>query len=221
MERALFTQLLEQGVKPALAVFIDGLNDFTVDEPMYSRRLREFMDGRTGAPAPRLRDRLPAVRLASAGLRRVVRAGRVAPPADSTADSDDGRRSSADTAIEPVLARYLANVRMARATAQAFGVQTLFVWQPIPSYHYDIRNHLFATHSGWLRNTGERARVGYDELARRFAATPPGDEFLWLADMQQDMAENLYVDQVHYTGAMSERIAQRIAAAIADRQLLR
>ncbi len=44
-----------------------------------------------------------------------------------------------------------------------------------------------------------------------------GDSFLWLADMQLDVAEPLYVDQAHYSGAMSRRIAGRIAAWLVER----
>ena len=37
-----------------------------------------------------------------------------------------------------------------------------------------------------------------------------GESFLWLADMQLGLAEPLYVDQAHYSGPMSDRIAAEI-----------
>jgi len=37
-----------------------------------------------------------------------------------------------------------------------------------------------------------------------------GSNVLWLADMQQDKHENLYVDAVHYTAAFSQAIAGQI-----------
>jgi hypothetical protein len=43
---------------------------------------------------------------------------------------------------------------------------------------------------------------------------------LWLADMQREDTTALYVDQVHYTAALSKRIAERIADAIVERRLL-
>jgi len=47
-----------------------------------------------------------------------------------------------------------------------------------------------------------------------------GNDFLGLADMQEALREPLYVDQVHYTAAMSRRIAAEIGQALLDRGLL-
>ncbi len=41
-----------------------------------------------------------------------------------------------------------------------------------------------------------------------------GTDVLWLADMQENARENLYVDSVHYTAAFSKEIAGRICEFI-------
>ena len=40
------------------------------------------------------------------------------------------------------------------------------------------------------------------------------ENFLWLADIQQDATENLYVDQIHYNPILSRQMAQSLAEKI-------
>jgi hypothetical protein len=40
---------------------------------------------------------------------------------------------------------------------------------------------------------------------------PQGPNFIWCADIQETLHELLYVDQVHYSPQMSERVARCIA----------
>jgi hypothetical protein len=54
----------------------------------------------------------------------------------------------------------------------------------------------------------------------RIDESPLPGHFLWLADIQQDLKEPLYVDQVHYTGAKSQRIAEAIARQIESSRLI-
>jgi hypothetical protein len=44
--------------------------------------------------------------------------------------------------------------------------------------------------------------------------------FLWLADMQKDKRENLFVDRVHYTAQFSAEIARRIVSFLENENLL-
>ena len=45
---------------------------------------------------------------------------------------------------------------------------------------------------------------------------PAGANFVWCADIQAGVAEPLYVDRVHYSGAMNARIARCIANGMKD-----
>ena len=51
---------------------------------------------------------------------------------------------------------------------------------------------------------------GYILMDRMRTQGRLGPDVLWLADMQQDKHENLYVDVVHYNAAFSKEIAGRI-----------
>lgn len=209
-ERALFSLLLERGVVPDLAIFFDGLNEFLLEEPPYADRLRRFMDGDVPRPPPL--NQVPAVAVSRrlvARLRRPVAQG-----------SEPPRAVRPEMSGDSVLARYLANQRMIAGIAAAFGTRALFVWQPVPTYKYDISRHLYSGNSPWLRNAGERTRAGYQALAARLAGSPASDGFLWLADIQENLGEPLYVDQVHYTAAMNRRLAEAIATRIIERRWL-
>ena len=47
-----------------------------------------------------------------------------------------------------------------------------------------------------------------------------GENFIWLGDIQKDIKQPLYVDAVHYSGAMSKMIATNIGHALVERKLL-
>ena len=74
-----------------------------------------------------------------------------------------------------------------------------------------MKYHLFANEEfGKLRYWGH----GYKEMYTIYTAGELGDNFIWLADMQQNMQMPLYIDSLHYTGEMSKRIAIEIAEEI-------
>jgi hypothetical protein len=91
------------------------------------------------------------------------------------------------------------------------------VWQPIPLYKYDLAHHVFAAGDF---GTNFFARYGYSYVERRVHETPPGENFLWCADIQESLAEPLYVDKVHYTAKMSRLIATTVGAELIERHVL-
>jgi hypothetical protein len=95
-------------------------------------------------------------------------------------------------------------------------VRTLFVWQPVPCYAYELEHHLFFGAWAASRLRPERMRRGYEILA---GERSPGrdDGFLWLADLQRTLPQNLYVDEMHYGPLLCDAIAARIADHLADR----
>ena len=111
--------------------------------------------------------------------------------------------------LQSVVERWLANKKMIESLAAAYGVRTIFVVQPIPLYKYDLRYHFFL-HSDKEFGGFIRAKYGYPLMGELHAQGKLGPDVLWLADMQQDKRENLYVDSVHYNAAFSKEIADRI-----------
>ena len=206
MERILFQQLAAAGHVPDVVIFLDGLNDrWPSHEPLGTTEIRALHDeGKfttLGSLAVELVRLLPLTRAVSriawaTGLRR---AGEVAPDVH------------AEGYVEMVVERYLTNVRMSRAVARELGVRPLFVWQPVPDYAYDPALHRF----GPLDTPELRARRAvYEEMSRRWRSGALADDFAWCAEVGRDATEPLYVDIVHYTGAMSRRVADCIAEAL-------
>jgi hypothetical protein len=203
-ELILFQQLLNTGFVPNVAVFIDGLNDFLFaeDQPLFAARLRNFMAGKSESPT--WAD-VPMV----GALQRLSALWGAAPPQKAIHYDDPGLLPS-------VVDRYVANKRMIELIADGFGVRAVFVWQPVPTYKYDLQYHLvLQSHKniqsfGTLWRDTKRCGAGYPLVEKLRDEGKLGPDFLWLADLQQDKRENLYVDNIHYNAPFSKEIAAQI-----------
>src|SRR5262249_15374354 len=127
-ERIRLEQLLLDGHLPQVAIFVDGFDEFLW--PYYApEMLQRFGEA--------LRRRSTG-QLTGAALRAILRrllpegAARWLAPGSAAARA---ARRIPDPAV--VLDRYLANKRLIEAVCASFDVQPLFVWQPVPCYHYD------------------------------------------------------------------------------------
>lgn len=214
-ERILFEQLLVSGIVPDAAVFLDGLNDCTMGAhavPPYlwsghrSETLRALVEAHErGGVSARLAALAAALPLTELALRVGGRLGLM-------------RRENAydlgpsDEAVR----RWLANRELVDAAASRFGVGAIFVWQPIPTYRYDLSAHLFADQ---LR--GAPGGACYERMRAVWHDGSAGERFLWLADAQEKRRENLYVDSVHYTATFNAELAEAIAKALVSEGLVR
>jgi hypothetical protein len=212
-ERILFEQLLTRGFVPDAAVFIDGLNDFAHpdDRPLNGDWLEYCMkrfrtSGQTDY-TPCL-DLVPLTRTVRHALRILGRhvpgVAEAAPPYDDP------------VAADRVIQRYARNKRHIEAVAATWGIRPVFVWQPVPGYNFPPGvpgRWLLASLNGY-------ARFGYPRMVDYAARTPLGDRFVWCADVGADGTERLYVDPVHYSPEMSERVARCIAEGVRTRRLL-
>ena len=221
-ERILFERLVGSGARPALAVFIDGLNDFynASGEPEFTPRLEALWSGLERSPDRGLADvvrELPMAR--AAGLLRdrlrPARDGGTAPvrrlpPAPPPPEP-------ADVVVERVIVRFQENRRMIEAVAAAYGIPIVIAWQPVPTYGYDLRHHAFAP-----RDFGphERSRLGYPKVAALYRSGAFGPHVVWCADIQERLHEALYIDSVHYTPRMARRVARCVTKAVTHRHLL-
>jgi hypothetical protein len=217
-ERILFEKLVGTGFRPDVAVFIDGLNDshHYDDRPSSAARVESALKGEPAAGANILA-RVPMVRVALAAGRwlGIMRNDYLAPEWAETARD---REACGDEAVlKGVINRYVENKKMVETVAAAYGVKTLFVWQPVAVYKYDQRHNLFA---GEEHPRSACVRGAYALMSKSVGQHPPGDDFLWVADMQEDLAEPLYVDSLHYSERMSELFAQSIVNAMSERSLL-
>ena len=206
-ELVLFEQLLRAGFVPQIAVFVDGLNDFIFanGDPLFTDRLTNFMAGKSNSSPL---DDVPMVRAV-----HWLTEGWSKPKSEGSSDA-----SNDDPALlQGVADRWLSNKKTIELVARGFGVRTIFVWQPVPTYKYDLRYHFFL-HSREEFAAYGRSGDGYPIMENLRAQGELGSNVLWLADMQQDKHENLYVDSIHYNPAFSKEIAARIYAFLPGRR---
>lgn len=214
-ERILFEQLLSSGVVPSMAIFIDGLNDFwhNDDQPLYAHRFQEFMASGKFMANGKANDNAGGRGLIwSLPLMRAVgdlQAAFAKKARQSGTSEKNNDRYNDPVVIARVIKKYLANKSLIEAVSRAFGVSPFFVWQPVPTYHYEQKYHPFAD-GGYGRHT--YSIFGYEHMAKLESDMLLGSNFLWCADLQKDANEPLYVDKVHY----SAKFSKVIAAAIAD-----
>ena len=110
--------------------------------------------------------------------------------------------------IKAVIDRYLANKAIAQGIATEFGIQAIFVWQPVPLYQYDLRLHPFP-----IEDQHRRHRYGYPVMAE-YVRTHDIKSFVWCADLGKDAVSTIYSDEVHYLATFNSKIAQCIADGI-------
>ena len=194
-ERARFQQLLVLGFVPDLAVFVQGLNEFhRYDDRAYlSDPIHHLVEAR----AVRRQQHLPAW-LTLFSPRRIRAELRPYQRPQKTPSSDP---QLADRLID----RYLHNKKMTEVVAAAEAVPAVFVWQPVLLYRYDIKRFPLPGRPQPL--TG----IGTERMADRLKRTPPPENLIWAADLQDRVPDPLYVDAVHYAPNLCRAIA-RLAA---------
>jgi hypothetical protein len=201
-ERILLEQLLIAGFIPDMAIFVDGLNEGQ-ETPFYTGRLQELFE-QSNNPSPEttsehileLLNRLPMARVAEAvRYRTKTMSGPVSyPPPPPEVDP------------EFFALRYLEHKKGIEALTATYDFETIFVWQPIPFYHYDLQYHVFMGE--------EEDKSFYLNMAELHQAQKVGDNFIWCANIQEGLQKPLYVDNVHYTAELSKMVAACIAESL-------
>lgn len=212
-ERILFERLLVGGHVPDVAIFIDGLNDLSrpTDVPAFTDELRlAFGQG------PWLQANLYRSLARGLPMVRATRAlvGRLSPERAPASDHPSGVESAA---AEAMLTRYRASTAIVEAVARAQSVHALFVWQPVPTYGYDL-----SYHRAWRSPPAAfpLLRAGYEGMAALSRRGALGESFLWGAEIQRGLTESLYVDAFHYSPVLCARLAELIGQALRERGML-
>ncbi len=203
-ERVLFERLLNQGIKPEVAVFIDGLNDF------YYCAVPDRTE---------LSDRLAAKARKSLGQELAARSNVVKLMRHYSGElrigSPPGTLCRDEEAVRAVISRLDTNRRMIAAVGREFGVRTLFVQQPVPTYAYDNAQRAVPLPSEEMLGYHRNSAAGYPimrEMLQRGELFASG--LLWLADLS--VPQNMYVDTVHYSPAFNRAIARAIFEQLSE-----
>ena len=221
-ERILFEQLLVSDHIPTLVIFIDGLNDFSYnnDEPFYTHCFQQIMDDSDSKKAKEslswFISKLPIGR----AIRKINLISENYLNNDQIVSKDISRTNEdmhdKTATITRVINRYLANKRLIESAAAFYNVQSVFVWQPVPTFKYDDSSDPFAEYSHGERGYSEH---GYKYMEKYIKVNELGSNFLWCANIQQGLNEPLYVDKVHYSAKLSKQLAVYIGKLLLERDI--
>jgi hypothetical protein len=208
-ERVLLEQLLVEGLKPDIAIFLDGLNDFWAphdsDDPWFRNDVEVAFARSRHVTVAYLLGKLPVARAArkvhTLLTRRRVSGGRA---------TQEELRETID--------RYRRNKALAESVLHTLGISSVFVWQPVPSYKCDAALDPFFDENA--RQDQQNQNAGYAMMEQVFQTGALGTNLLWCADLQQGEKECLYVDECHYTAKFSRKIATTIVQMCLERGLL-
>ncbi len=213
-ERIGLERFLTAGIKPDVAVFIDGLGDFqscdVPDRSAWSDRLA--LTTALDAQVPFWTELAQRSNLLAFGNWLIG--------GDTPAEAPDRAMAcSSDADVGRVIARLDTNRRIISALAERLGIKAVFVQQPVPTYHYDNAKRPVPVRSDMLGHHLNSAK-GYPRMAEmRAAGTLMDRDLLWLAELEPAEA-NAYVDTVHYSPAFNRLIAEAIGRHILDNSLL-
>jgi hypothetical protein len=231
-ERILFQQLLLANAVPDMVIFLDGVNDFYFfhGRPATYGIFQNALDTHNRDNYERFKTRTAArPKWAKFGeflwslplMRALEVIGETLARRGTTAQQVLYRPTPVDSAIliEP-MERYLENKLQIESISRDRGIVPVFVWQPTPSYKYELSHHIaLSKHYGLGGH--ERSGAGYQLMAQKHKAELDADShFIWLADIQENERRPLYLDNMHYTSSFSRIIANHIADALIDRHLI-
>ena len=99
--------------------------------------------------------------------------------------------------------------------AERFGVQVLFVQQPVPTYHYDNAKRAVPLRPEQMAPYVATAKA-YPRLAElRGTGKLWEHNLLWLAELEP-ASGNAYIDPVHYSPAFAKLIGETVAKWLAE-----
>ena len=213
-ERILLQQLVMQGTKPDVVIFIDGLNDLVYYDgnPALTHRIVRVMNMADRPPVLHLLEDLP--------LMRLIRLYKPLRPIDGDQDDCLKKVSSVkeiEEAVDGSIERYLKNMSIVQDLCNAWNVQPLFVWQPIPTYKYDRKANIFGSFA--YDEFSKTLFSGYCKMESMMKSGELGSDFVWAANIQEQSHVPLYVDAFHYSGEFCKMIAQFIASEMLRRDL--
>jgi lysophospholipase L1-like esterase len=211
------TRELQEGYRPDVVIFYDGVNDttsallsgeagLTTNEINRRREFNLLQSPRrlAGVLAEKLVVDSGSYRLARALRSRLGQ--RTATPTSSLSE-DSMRRLAADVAD-----RYAANVKIAETLARGYGFRPLFFWQPTifnkPELTAAERDE--AQKYAWTEPT---FRTVYERISesRELKADPAFHNLSQIFAHEKSLA---FIDYCHTTETANARIAETIAAAV-------
>lgn len=202
----LFQMQLARGNVPNVAVFYEGYNDI-------GSAWQQKVAGIPQNEFNRSKDFALGRIIASDDIFEVASAVYAkGPPVNAPliASSDD---------VPSIADRFLANVRLIRATAAAYNVNVIVIWQPILFFKQsrsDWENTVYQFTQKQDPGLDTLCRQVDTELRRR-VEEGTGQGIVLLSDIFQNDTRNLYIDDIHITEEGNLTIAEKIAPFLSSR----
>ena len=219
-ERILFEKLILGGQTPDLAVFIDGLNDFYYypDLPHYSEMFTNILNDGVEKSLV-LRSIVKFKRSFIGNIKKLLKRMNT-PLKQKNTDNVvfNAEKYNDSERNKQVIERYISNKRITESIAKAYDVATAFIWQPVPTYKYDVQYHLF---SDYFSERHNYSHFGYSDMRIHYESGVLGNNFYWAANIQENLQKSLYVDTVHYNPEMNYLIAKEIAGHVTSRSKIK
>jgi hypothetical protein len=188
-ELSLFKDILLNGFIPKIAVFIDGLNDLYF----------AFLYDKTSSSFLKIFENL----FKKTNFNKVVNIFFGAKSSNESIEKALGLLNTHRTIIK-------------KEFCERFGIVCIFVHQPVPLYHYDIKKHLYINYKykGKYKlafGLGQNVSYGYELFNKKMT----NNEFSKFKNQLLDLSKfeidaNLYIDAVHYSPKFNQAIAMEI-----------
>lgn len=238
-----FLDLIDRGIRPDVAVFLDGYNDSFY--AFGNDRLRQLLDELYQAERRRrqmgwLASVFDFARHSWAARSATVPSSHHYRPGDldvfdRLTSPEANRRALGLSGVDPrpepfgadgemvarlVWTRYLESIQTTDALARQAGIRAVFCWQPQPYFATRPAQRIIEPMYD-LFPAGTLAAPVYHWLkASGFPGLPPGLVFHDLSSAAVGLDAVCYLDVCHYTAALSDRIAELLVepvlAALAD-----
>lgn len=203
-ETMLFEQLLRNGARPDVAIFLDGLNESIemtaayLREPFFTSTLRRRMASPIDWP----------VLILDLNLVRALRTVGLAPTPESLTHRYYKLPENVplEEIVNQTYANYRENIRFTQKLCDEYRVRCLFVWQPIPMVGYQkesdtVSDKLAQPHITKL----------YESI-RRMSDSPRG--FVDFSDALEGFPGQAFVDAYHYSEPFLTVLAKRLLACV-------
>jgi lysophospholipase L1-like esterase len=200
----MFQMQLLNGNIPDVAIFYGGFNDIL-------SAYQQNVSGITLQESSRISD---------SEMGRTVRAGQpvVRPLNLPVTEYDLSLIAPLDGSAESIVTRYLANVQMIQTLADAYGVQVIFVWQPMIVFK---ENRIGEEEGAFNRMNTERVGLAelyseVDSLLRTRLGEPSTPQVLMLGNLFNGDEREIFYDLIHITEEGNLSVAQAIINRIQD-----
>ena len=211
-ELMLFIRLINSGIDIDSAIFIDGLNDLWHSNrtPILTGHLEDSLLEKRSIFHEEMFIDFKISRFMRGIIRRIdsIRSDFKSLPTK--------HKSSHEEMMLHSINRFIKNVLCIQGIGNAFDMPIYNVLQPVPSYKYDLRYHLFVAHDEPDFQHHIFLEKGFPILEQRFKSLK-NDHLINLSHIQHDLKQNLYVDTLHYNKSFNKIIADEICLRILPR----